>query len=118
MDGAAYRAVAILGSIATLRTQNAQSLDHPAYLRLYGHALKRINDALGCSATAQQDDTVQSIIGIMCIEAFYGSRERYRVHLQGLAAITTPKRPQNPALVTIMEWTKTNSADPTRFDGF
>lgn len=118
MDGAVYRDVAILGSVAILRSQTAQSLDHPAFLRLYGYVLKRIYNALGCPASAEQDDSIQSIIGIMCLEAFYGSRERYRMHLQGLAAITTPKSLRNPALVTIMEWSKTNSADTTRFDGF
>lgn len=56
-----------------------------------------------------------SISGLMWFEAFYGFREQYRVHLNGLIAMaTSPKRSRHAAAVTLTEWTKTNSADTTR----
>lgn len=113
--GATYRATAIFSAAANLISQTGQSLDQPAFLRLYGHILERIHTALCRSETAEEEDIMLSIPGLMWFEAFYGSREQYRVHLNGLTAMaTSPERSPHAAAVTLTEWTKANSADTTR----
>lgn len=116
IHGAIYRSVAVLGSAVNLIRQRGQSFDrHPALLKLYNHVLGRMHDALHCPGTAKHDDIVLSISGLMCMEAFYGSKEHYQVHLHGLTAMSSVRGgPWGVALMTMTTWLTTNSAEPTR----